>query len=269
MLLAPRGNHVEIVVTSAPDRYPLGEADDQLLQLADDVLESGASLLVTDVSAAMRFIHDRSSTIRFVACVPFTAGEVPVATLCLVDDEPHDFDSTEVRVLEAMARSASDALASPSPRRWFDLDSGLFSRHATTVVLDGLWRQAAAQKRTVGLQLVRTGRLPDDDSAGELLDDVPGPRMAIGALNRSTLVVCASAASRRDVSDRLDEIQDRMEECLGVEDCSRIVFEPPVPALTPDTLLSWAADLLVTDESEHAGTQVSVVPRKRARPDEA
>lgn len=243
LLLAPRNGAMEIAASSDTTRFSRGEITDALLALSGDVLESGSRLVLTDV-AASNFLQQPSSRIRFLVCVPFVLSQVPIGVLCLADDQPHAFDATELSILEGLAATTAAALTQPHAPRWFH-DSGVFSKHALSLLMAKGTEWAADRGGCSGLLLVETSGLPPAGGCSAILDEVLGPRLAIGAISDHTLAVFVSDGSRAGVTDRLDSVHAKIGARVTEVASSRLAFDAPIPRLLPEALMAWGTELMM------------------------
>lgn len=256
LLLAPRNGAMEIAVSSDTTRFPCGEIADALLGVSGDVLESGSRVVLTDV-ATSKFLRHPSSKIRFLVCVPFALAQVPIGVLCLADDQPHPFHAAELSILEAIAATTAAALTRPHAPRWFH-HSGVFSEHALSLLMAKGTEWAADRGRGSGLLLVKTSGLPAAGGCDALLDEVVGPRLAIGAISAHTLGVFVSDENGALVAERLDTARAGISAHITEVASSQVTFETPIPRLLPDALVAWGLELLAYTNGTRLGSRVAV-----------
>lgn len=257
LVLAPRNGAMEIAVSSDKTRFPCGPISDELLSLSGDVLESGSRLVLTDVAASKGFLAQRSSAIRFLVFIPFVIAEVPIAVLCLADDQPHSFGSTELAILEGMAATLTSVVARPHAPRWFH-DSGVFSKQALSLLVTKGTEWAADRGDCSGLLLMETAGLPSADACASILDDVTGLRMAVGAISDQTLAVFVSDSASAAVAARLNAARAGIGAHIATFASSKLTFEQPIPRLSTDALLAWGLRLLASAPSAPQGSNAAV-----------
>ena len=257
LVLAPRNGAMEVVVSSDRARFPCGQISDELLSLSGDVLESGSRLVLTDVAASKAFLNHGSPKVRFLVCIPFVISEIPIAVLCLADDQPHSFDSTELSILEGIATTTTATLVRPHAPRWSH-DSGLFSLQALALLLAKGTEWAADRGACSGLLLVKTAGLPPGDACGAMVDELSSRRMSIGAISDDTLAVFVSDTASSAVTSRLDAARAGVGAHISELASSRLTFEAPIPRLSPDALLAWGLELLACAETTRPSSSVVV-----------
>lgn len=257
LVLTPQNGTMQIVISSNTARFPHGAVTDELLALSSDVLESGSRLVVTDVAASKAFFKQPASSIRFLVCVPLVISGMPLGVLCIADDRPHSFDSSELAIVEGIAATAAPALARPQAPRWFH-HSGVFSKHALTLLVAKGTEWAADRGGCSGLLLVETPGLPLAESCSAILDEVRGPRMAIGAISDQTLAVFVSDATCAGVAERLETARVGIGRHIPELASSRLAFEAPIPRLLPDVLVTWGLGLLAHANTSRPGACILV-----------
>jgi hypothetical protein len=213
--------------------------------------------VVTDVAASKGFFQHPSSEIRFLVCIPLMFSEMPLGVLCIADDRPHVFDGTELSIVEGVAATAAAGLTRPRAPRWFH-HSGVFSKHALSLLISKGTEWAADRSGSSGLLLVETLGLAQADGCGAIVDELLGPRMAVGAISDQTLAVFVTDTTSAAVAERLESARLRIGRQVPELASSRLTFEAPIPRLLPDALLAWGLGLLGSANATPPGSRVAV-----------
>jgi hypothetical protein len=225
---------LRIVASSDPTRFPEDELLGERLSLADDVLQTGSSILIPDLSRLG--IPDRGWCM--FAGVPFLAGRQAVGAACIVDQRPHSLDAEDLSLLQAVGRRASALLSEERGTAPFWSASGWLTRPALELLASLELRRAA--RTVVSLTLI-VFEARSDDWRRLLQENVRPRRSGIGSLGPERYGVWlarpgADAATSEEVGTVLQVLRAR-EDVRGI---GIVTFDGTVVGVSMDHLFEMA-----------------------------
>jgi CheY-like chemotaxis protein len=242
IVLLRRKGRLTVSATSDPRAYPVGDPANDLLGLANDVIDSAATLILPNVHA-QALLRRPSRRIGFLACVPYVVADVCVGALCIVDDTSHDLPSSDLAFLEYAAGHAAALVSNPLARPMMD-PTGILSRTAFIRSLGFTTEWAIREGAAMGITLVAPARALPPGSCADVFVNLPGPRMLAGLFGSRRIAVFAAADTSRVVRERLQAVRVSLAKSIDVVACAELSFDAPMPRLPPDVVLTWADDLL-------------------------
>ena len=242
VVLFLRKSRLVVGASSDTNIYPLESEASDLLSLANDVLDSHARLVLPDVEGQTA-LRQSSRGVRFFACVPYWVDSIAVGAHCLLDTELHEFSSSDLSILEHVSRLSGISQANPFAPRMMDA-SGVFARATYYEFLSNSLEWAIERRSAMGTTVVATDELPSNGALENLVLDLPGTRMAIGALDRRRIAMFAASETVAVVHERLAKTRHDLARYVEVRASGELLFSDPVPRLTPNVLVEWADDLL-------------------------
>jgi len=242
LVLLVRQGKLAIAGTSDAGRYPLGREPRDLLKLASDVIEGGAALIVPDTRAVN--LSGRSwQTIRSVACVPFSVNNVVVGALALVDDAPRQLSTTDIGVLTYAAAHWFPVTSNTAPPSMMH-SSGILTRVAFETFLGYTIAWAAQQGACFGITVVAPAARPADASWTDAVIEPRGSRMLAGFLDRHHVALFAATHGIGVLREHLKDGRAFLRRGVEIRASAELMFEAPVPPLSPSALIEWVNELL-------------------------
>jgi CheY-like chemotaxis protein len=264
-LLVPHDGQLEIGITSDERRLPpASRAPDVLASIGRSILETGSSLVVSDLATQPWHGTDAGRGFRSIVGVPFRLRDVPVAVLCVNAPGPRQFGAADLALLELLASrsSASYARASRTP---VVAPSGLIGREAFRRLLEIEATGAADRHEGIALALLRT-RAPLDRTFGPLLERIPSPRMLLGELYDDVVAV-AVRAEHDEAKARLEAGATLVRSHADVAMQAEVFVGSPLPLAVGRVLLDWAEHLLAhCAESSSSFIAVAAPARESTTP---
>jgi len=224
-----------------------------------DVLESGSSIVLPDVSMFQRFFQHRvPPTMRFMAVVPLRAPNgVAIGALWVHDDRPLQITAEDLSILEYIGRCSSAALgeaAGGRPATPFFSTESLLSTESFTGLLGLELRRARSSGGSLELAVVGVARRTRD---GAWLDAVGamgrGRRRALGDLGADRLAVFISGARRKRTSEELAAALEALDEAAVLRGAGVVTSLGDVGAALSEAELLRVAEGLFTRSLSHQG----------------
>jgi CheY-like chemotaxis protein len=235
------------LASSSDPSYPRDADATEILPIVQDVVETGGSLLLTN--GATRLLSPGHGWLpgRFLVAVPWFLDRAAVGVLCLVDQEPHDFGSAALGILEYMTRRGAAVIRGGRPA--LD-DSGLFDRAAFAAILQGSTLHAQSAGHAFGVALCEVDELPRDGALTKLLTNLPAPNLMVGVSDRHHLAAFAVGESIGRVQELLVLTRREIERHLIVTRTAEVTYDDPIPRLEPGGFIARARDVLARAEEE-------------------
>lgn len=238
VVLLVKDGKVRITATSAPDRYPGEAPPPELIRLATDVLETGASLLVGG-EMVRRVLQ---LPMRHMLAAPIRYRDLPVGVACLLRDGDRGFETADLRALELVADLGSKALSRGAQRLLED--NYLLSRSSFEQVV-GVLSLRSRPNQSLWLAAMRTRvtlrgtTLPDDDP---LFSD---PAATLAQLDDRRVGILLFGQGSPDAHRaRIKKVFERLEERWGLEAAVVVTYELPPRQISGVGLVRQLYDLL-------------------------
>jgi DNA-binding response OmpR family regulator len=149
-----------VAASSNPRRWPRGGEIEQELPICRDIVETGSTFLVPDLTALVPKSNSEPARPRFVAAFPFSYHGVPVGALCLIGDQPGHLDPADFALVGQLCGHLSDWLSDdhrPEPR-----GSTLMKRRSIEIAIHTEFERAARLDLTVHLFVFASRTTPSD-----------------------------------------------------------------------------------------------------------
>ncbi len=237
-LLLLRDGRLHVEASSDGVRLPAGSDVTGVFRYADDVLESGASLVVPDLLRLPAMAQRaRDSQVTFLVAVPVRLRQENVGCVLLADSAPRSFDASDLAIVEHMASVTSGVLDGTS--------TGLLS--GNSALAHGDWRKLfriEANRRSEGRALVLSLFETDLPDAGDALFSMLPPHTALGRLDLVTYALYASAETLATARAYADTSSQLLTERLGVRYQARLASWSLPSASFDASLIEIARGLL-------------------------
>jgi hypothetical protein len=241
----------------------LGPVADPLLTLADDVIASSASLIVSDLREFPTLLRRSPETeLQFLVAIPIKlrSGQ-SIGTLMLMDEAPRAFDSGDHAILQAVAQLITEALQ-PGSNRTFLTPNGFLST--------ALWRKwleaelvRVACGRVVQLTRIETKRTSragtNQDALNRLFQSVPA-RSAISEIDQHTLIAY-EVFDEPGARSNLERVMATLEATLGIAFSARVILAEIDLADRVYVLLDLSEALLGAARQRGIGARVQATLR--------
>jgi len=246
-----RKGKLQLVASSDP-RFPIGCDANEILPLVRDVVESNASLLLTDENGGSRWLAqlEGARDIRFVVAIPYVLERAVIGALCLVDRVSHDFNSDALGILEYMARRSAAVVTGDGAQ--IVADSGALDRAAFEAILQRAVSWAQNAGHAFGFALLEVATVPRDESLTPVFVDLKWPGLMLGVIDERHLAVFVIAESPDRARERLLRTRRELESRVTVTATAELTYEDPIPRMAPESFVARGRELLARAATERA-----------------
>ena len=243
---------------------PPGYRLDRRLPLCRDVVETGARLLIPDLTAFSALTETRSyHPVRSFAAVPLLApGGFAAGALCVLDDRPGELEVEDLTLLEQLGRRAAALLFSAnagSPVQAFFECGDLLSQDGFTELFGLELRRIRRVGGSLELALFGAARRCRDGAWLEAVSRVArGKRRALAAFDSERLGLFVTGPERGDAVRGVVGALSQLREHMGILSVGVVaVSGEDVPALNEHELLR-VADALMKHTAPGLPTRVVI-----------
>ncbi len=250
---------LEIVGTSAPERYPVGAPANGLLCVASRVMESGSNLLLPDLNHQPLLQWRTVGDAQLLASVPIAVGGIAVGALCLIASEPLVFSTVDLQLLEHLGKRLAHFVEGGTSPQPFFTRGGMMSRSSFEFVLGAELRSSAARTGQLAVTACALKTIPN---AADVLDGLTQRRISVGDLRRGEIAVLVS--DEADLDDRLDQVLEHVKAQAELEASATLILGQPFPRLPATHVLDWVSALLTSVGRRGGSTRVDCRPTASA-----
>jgi hypothetical protein len=255
-VLLPREGELRICATSDPELVARGTLPSSFAEIAETVLATHSTVIVPDV-AAQPWLGIDSEKFRSILSVPFYFHDVPIGILCISGPTRRAFDSSDVAILECIAKQSTARLMTGAPTI-FTPSSWLLAPSTFRKILHIEANAAADCDDGIAIVLMR---LTVDRSLGDFLGRLPTGRMQLGHLG-SDLVGLAVRAPGDEAHRAARAGAALIRGQYEIYASAGVFIGPPVPPTASNEALAWAERLLAaTVDNSSDRSHVSVDAR--------
>lgn len=243
------GGALRVHASSDERRLPAGAPADDLVPVAQHVLEASSNLVIPDLR---RYAVGGRLDFRSFAGVPFIVDDIAVGALCLVGDHVGGIDGEDLSLLEWLGRRAGAALGDPATEvvAFFD-DTALLTRAGLELLVSLEMRRRQRAARSLAL-------LAFDVTGAGWRDRIAGAfqprRAAVGRLGPARHGVLMAREGERIDARELDRVLAALASNDEVRGIGVVSMEGNASGLPEETrLVAWAESLC--ERSVQSGRQ--------------
>jgi len=215
------------VVASTDERYPRGACIERSLTNVNEVIETGATLVLADASTHPCFAKygQLAHGVRFFAGVPLLVDGVAIGTVCIFDRQKRVFEAEETLLLEHLGRFSTRALQRAAAQRPVEPYSmaaipGAVREETFRLLLGVELRLGQRHADSVEVVLAELAVGVNISHAVDVVRRfVTHSRLAVAALGPSRLAILKRAKDGQDLARQISAAIDALQEDLLAAGC--------------------------------------------------